>query len=135
MNQHIDNIEFKCKFDVPSGYFDSLAGNVMANIKYEDDRRRRRRSIVRRSLSVAALLCLVAALFSWFMPESRHDRQVLANYHDFVADNLENSCSDYGVMEYLYYDELPYGSDADDAETYDLVSEFYASPVNFYIYQ
>lgn len=135
MNQHNDNIEFKLKFDVPDGYFDSLAGNVMANIKFEDQKRSRRISIFRRSLSVAAVLCLVSGLCVWSIPESNHDRQAELNYLDFVTDGIANSYSDYGVMEYLDFNELPYGSDVEDADAYDLVSEFYASPVNLYIYQ
>ncbi len=134
MNLHNDNMKFNMNFDVPNGYFDSLADNVMANIKFEDGKRKHRKTVIWRSLSVAAVLAVVAFLGLSYMPDDRPSFGDSRSYQDFVAGNYEASFSDYNVMEYLEYNELPYG-EPDGNPFSDLVSDYYASPVNIYYFQ
>lgn len=133
MNLYNDNMKFNVNFDVPNGYFDSLADNVMANIKFEESRRNSRRRIVLRVFSAAAVLCVFLILGVVLKPETGHGSQASIDYNDYVAESLEESCSDYNVMQYLEYDELPYG-ELSDADLSNWVAEYYASPVNLYIY-
>ena len=56
----VDNIECKIKFDVPDGYFDTLADNVMQRIDFDDKQRKKRRSTVVRSIFAMAAAAAIA---------------------------------------------------------------------------
>lgn len=135
MNLQNDNLKFNMQFDVPAGYFDSLASNVMANIKFEEQKHKRRKSIIWRSISAAASISLIAFLAMVLKPESGQQAVQLHNYADVVSETYASSMGYYEVMEMLDFDELPYGEEVEEEELVELVSDYYASPVNLEIYQ
>lgn len=132
MKIHNENIKFKMNFDVPDGYFDKLADNVMANIKFQEGRRRRRRGIIVSICSAAAAICAVVAT-GWFMtPHSSSQDLAYSDYYQYYTDDIESTISDYSVMEMLH--EQASSSDVElDSDSYaDFVySEYAASPINF----
>jgi hypothetical protein len=50
------------KFDIPDGYFDTLADNVMQSIDFDDRRRRRRRTNVLRTFGAMMVVAFVACI-------------------------------------------------------------------------
>ncbi len=132
MKTQNENIKFKMNFDVPDGYFDKLADNVMANIKFQEKRRRRNRNIVLSICSAAASVFAIVATIGFMNQHSGSQDVAYSSYYQYYTDNIETTISDYGLMEMLD-DQANYSQSAMDAGSYaELVySEYSASPVNF----
>ena len=115
----VDNIECKIKFDVPDGYFDTLADNVMQRIDFDDKQRKKRRSTVVRSIFAMAAAAAIAGVVV-FGPQNRPA--------DHYLTNISRQYSDINVIDYI-----DQSNNTDDAKTEydaDLVA-MYASPINF----
>jgi len=124
-----ENIRIKMNFDVPDGYFDKLADNVMANIRIDESRRRRRRNIVIGICSAAASLCAIM-LSGWFMTPSQGTEDVASNdYYQYYTDNIEATMSDYSLMEMLDCQDM-YDNGLADSDYSDMIYDYYASPIN-----
>ncbi len=123
-----DSIECKMKFDVPDGYFDTLADNVMQRIDFDDKQRRRRRTITLRTvLAMAAAVTGIVVMThrdtSADMPDNPQQQ-----FAEQYVNNVTVQLSDMNVIEYL--DQNAQQSDSVDAYDTDLLA-MYASPVNF----
>ncbi len=123
-----DSIECKMKFDVPDGYFDTLADNVMQRIDFDDKQRRRRRTITLRTvLAMAAAVTGIVVMThrdtSADMPDTPQQQ-----FAEQYVNNVTVQLSDMNVIEYL--DQNAQQSDSVDAYDTDLLA-MYASPVNF----
>ena len=123
-----DSIECKMKFDVPDGYFDTLADNVMQRIDFDDKQRRRRRTITLRTvLAMAAAVTGIVVMThrdtSADMPDNPQQQ-----FAEQYVNNVTVQLSDMNVIEYL--DQNAQQSDYVDAYDTDLLA-MYASPVNF----
>ncbi len=126
----VDNIECKIKFDVPDGYFDTLADNVMQRIDFDDKQRKKRRSTVVRSIFAMAAAAVIAGVVV-FGPQNRpaathSDAQ--QQFSDHYLTNISRQYSDINVIDYI-----DQSNNTDDAKTEydaDLVA-MYASPINF----
>ena len=123
-----DSIECKMKFDVPDGYFDTLADNVMQRIDFDDRRRRRRRTVALRT--VVAMAAVWAGVVVWTHRGSSADmpENVQQQFDAQYVSNVSANFSDIGVIEYL--DQNSQQQTA--VEEYDAeLLAMYASPVNF----
>lgn len=123
-----DSIECKMKFDVPDGYFDTLADNVMQRIDFDDKQRRRRRTITLRTvLAMAAAVTGIVVMThrdtSADMPDNPQQQ-----FAEQYVNNVTVQLSDMNVIEYL--DQNAQQSGSVDAYDTDLLA-MYASPVNF----
>ena len=123
-----DSIECKMKFDVPDGYFDTLADNVMQRIDFDDHLRRRRRTITLRA--IVAMAAVVTGVV--FMTHRNVATDLPENPQQQFAEQYVNTASmqlsDINVIEYL--DQSAQQDDGFDAYDTDLLA-MYASPVNF----
>lgn len=126
----VDNIECKIKFDVPDGYFDTLADNVMQRIDFDDKQRKKRRSTVVRSIfAMAAAAAIVGVVV--FGPQNRPNAthsDAQQQFSDHYLTNISRQYSDINVIDYI-----DQSNNTDDAKTEydaDLVA-MYASPINF----
>ena len=126
----VDNIECKIKFDVPDGYFDTLADNVMQRIDFEDKQRKKRRSTVVRSIfamTAAAAIAGVVVFGPQNRPNATHS-DAQQQFSDHYLTNISRQYSDINVIDYI-----DQSNNTDDAKTEydaDLVA-MYASPINF----
>lgn len=123
-----DSIECKMKFDVPDGYFDTLADNVMQRIDFDDRRRRRRRTVALRTIVAMAAVATGVVLMmhrnvAADMPENPQQQ-----FAEQYVNNVSAQLSDINVIEYL--DQNSQQSDAVEPYDTDLLA-MYASPVNF----
>jgi len=126
----VDNIECKIKFDVPDGYFDTLADNVMQRIDFDDKQRKKRRSTVVRSIFAMAAAAAIAGVVV-FGPQNRPNAthsDAQQQFSDHYLTNISRQYSDINVIDYI-----DQSNNTDDAKTEydaDLVA-MYASPINF----
>ncbi|MBO4772704.1 MAG: hypothetical protein J5595_09210 [Bacteroidales bacterium] len=125
-----DSIECKMKFDIPDGYFDALADNVMQSIDFDEKRRKRRRANVLRTFGAILVVAFVAGIAVFEQKNSQtnfpvSEEQQFAAYY---ITNLSQQYSDINVIEYIdQANEQDY-----DIEDYDAdLLAMYASPVNF----
>lgn len=123
-----DSIECKMKFDVPDGYFDTLADNVMQRIDFDDRRRRHRRTVALRTIVAMAAVATGVVLMmhrnvATDMPENPQQQ-----FAEQYVNNVSAQLSDINVIEYL--DQNSQQSDAVEPYDTDLLA-MYASPVNF----
>ena len=126
----VDNIECKIKFDVPDGYFDTLADNVMQRIDFDDKQRKKRRSTVVRSIFAMAAAAAIAGVVVFgpqSSPNATHS-DAQQQFSDHYLTNISRQYSDINVIDYI-----DQSNNTDDAKTEydaDLVA-MYASPINF----
>jgi ABC-type transporter MlaC component len=126
----VDNIECKIKFDVPDGYFDTLADNVMQRIDFDDKQRKKRRSTVVRSIFAMAAAAAIAGVVV-FGPQNRPNAthsDAQQQFSDHYLTNISRQYSDINVIDYI-----DQSNNTDDAKTeYDAdLLAMYASPINF----
>ena len=125
-----DSIECKMKFEIPDGYFDTLADNVIQRIDYDNKCRKRRRNKVLRTIGAAVAVIIVAgAAVLWQQaPQSNLPQNEQQQFSSHYITHVSQKYSDINVIEYI--DQA--NNESDDIEDYDseLVA-MYASPVNF----
>jgi len=126
----VDNIECKIKFDVPDGYFDTLADNVMQRIDFDDKQRKKRRSTVVRSIFAMAAAAAIAGVVVFgpqSSPNATHS-DAQQQFSDHYLTNISRQYSDINVIDYI-----DQSNNTDDAKTeYDAdLLAMYASPINF----
>lgn len=126
----VDNIECKIKFDVPDGYFDTLADNVMQRIDFDDKQRKKRRSTVVRSIFAMAAAAAIAGVVV-FGPQNRPNAthsDAQQQFSDHYLTNISRQYSDINVIDYI-----DQSNNTDNAKTeYDAdLLAMYASPINF----
>lgn len=125
-----DSIECKMKFDIPDGYFDTLADNVMQSIDFDDRRRRRRRTNVLRTFGAMMVVAFVACIVVFGQQKTHTDLSgnEQQQFSEHYITLLSQQYSDINVIEYI-----DQANDQDDfVEDYDTdLLAMYASPVNF----
>lgn len=125
------NIECKLKFDIPSGYFDNLADQVLERAKYEDTRQKHRSSVLRAVWCVAASVMIVAGSAMMAIHSSQSESMELS--HDYYTDIhntfLESMCDDITVIECLTETQQKETS-INEESVIDLVSD-YPTPAYF----
>ena len=125
-----DSRECKMKFDIPDGYFDALADNVMQRIDFDDKRRKRRRTNVLRTFGVIMVVAFVAgiAVFGQQTQRTSFPENEEQQFSEHYLTNMSQQYSDINVIEYI-----DQANDQDnDIEYYDTdLLALYACPVNF----
>ncbi len=126
----VENIECKIKFDVPDGYFDTLADNVMQRIDFDDRQRKKRRITVVRSVFAMAAAAAIAGV-AVFGPQDRPSdipENGQQQFSDHYITNISSQYNDINVIDYINQN-----STNDDTELeYDAdIVALYASPINF----
>jgi len=125
-----DSIECKMKFDIPDGYFDTLADNVMQSIDFDDRRRKRRRANILRTFGAMMVVAFVAYFAVFGQQTTHHDLpgNGQQQFSEHYITNLSQQYSDVNVIEYI-----DQANEQDDfVEDYDAdLLAMYASPVNF----
>lgn len=125
-----DSIECKMKFDIPDGYFDALADNVMQRIDFDDKRRKRRRTNVLRTFGAIMVVAFVAgiAVFGQQTQRTNFPENEEQQFSEHYLTNMSQQYSDINVIEYI-----DQANDQDnDIEYYDTdLLALYACPVNF----
>ena len=126
----VDNIECKIKFDVPDGYFDTLADNVMQRIDFDDKQRKKRRSTVVRSIFAMAAAAAIAGVVV-FGPQNRPNATHSDAQQQFSDHYLTNISRQYSYINVIDY--IDQSNNTDNAKTeYDAdLLAMYASPINF----
>ena len=125
-----DSIECKMKFDIPDGYFDTLADNVMQSIDFDNRRRRRRRTNVLRTFGAIMVVAFVAciAVFEQQTTHTDFPGNGQQQFSEHYITRLSQQYSDINVIEYI--DQA--NEQTDDVENYDAdLLAMYASPVHF----
>ncbi|MCR5454163.1 MAG: hypothetical protein K6F33_04155 [Bacteroidales bacterium] len=126
----VDNIECKINFDVPDGYFDTLADNVMQRIDYDDKQRKKRRTMVVRSIFAMASAAAIAGVAIFGLQDRpvaipENGQQIFSNRY---ISTISSQCNDINVIEYIEQKER----EDNEVVEYDAdLLAMYASPINF----
>lgn len=90
------------KFDIPSGYFDTLADRVMDRIQIEDTKNKRRKSLIFKiTVALAACIAGFGIYNSLFMP--KHS-VILQSERDYVSQyklDIVSKLSDVNLLDYM----------------------------------
>ena len=126
----VENIECKIKFDVPDGYFDTLADNVMQRIDFDDRQRKKRRTTVIRSVFAMAAAAAIAGVAVFGLQDRPADipENGQQQFSDHYITNISSQYNDINVIDYIDQINNP---DEDATEYDDDLLALYASPVNF----
>lgn len=127
--------KYKLEFDVPEGYFDSLADRVMNRIEFEDKRESKRKSLtIRFLLPIAAAIIGVGVFVHYFF---RTDAiQVSAPQSDYQSDYEANLVIKSSDLTMLFYAQEAPSADASENDIVEVVPD-YPCPINLdyeYIY-
>ena len=124
------------KFDVPDGYFDTLADNVMQRIEYEERKSKHKKNIVIKALlAVSSAAAVVGGIiFGWNSNESQLNQTASSeyDYQSYYMDISSNVHNDIAVLDYLSQQEASSSSVSENYyDDVDIVSE-YPTPITFY---
>lgn len=125
-----DNIECKLNFEVPDGYFETLADNVMQRIDFDDRQQKKRRTKIVRSIMAiasAATLVGIAVLGLKDHPNAiiENEQQMFSTYY---LSSISAQYNDINVIDYIDQNNNP---EYEDTEYDTDMLAMYASPINF----
>jgi hypothetical protein len=130
------NIEYKMKFDVPDGYFDTLADNVMQRIEYEERKSKHKKNIVIKALlAVSSAAAVVGGIIFWpVSTESNYNQTASSDYdyQSYYMDISSNVHNDIAVLDYISQQEASSNSVSENYyDDIDILNE-YPAPITFY---
>ncbi len=130
-----NNIECKMTFEVPDGYFDTLADNVMQRIDFEDRQRKGRRVKFMRACGLmAAVVAGIAIFLNVGRTEPTFSDSPQQMFSQQYVTIMSQQYSDINVIDFINQNTNESEAEINDnaASEYDIeLLSMYASPVNF----
>ncbi|MBO7567941.1 MAG: hypothetical protein J6T60_12700 [Bacteroidales bacterium] len=129
-----NNIECKMTFEVPDGYFDTLADNVMQRIDFEDRQRKDRRVKFMRACGLmAAVVAGIAIFLNVGRTEPTFSDSPQQMFSQQYVTIMSQQYSDITVIDFINQNTNESEAEINEAASeYDIeLLSMYASPVNF----